>query len=73
MAVTETKNPSTLKIKFDCGLDDNSKTIVNKNRSCSNVKADANAQDVLNFVNAIVSIQVNDALEILNQDNTILN
>ena len=71
MAVTETKNPSTLKIKFDCGLDDNVKTIV-KNRSCSNVKADANAQDVLNFVNAIVSIQVNDALEILNQDNTIL-
>lgn len=30
MAVTETKNPSTLKIKFDCGLDDNSKTIVKK-------------------------------------------
>ncbi len=30
MAVTETKNPSTLKIKFDCGLDDNVKTIVKK-------------------------------------------
>lgn len=30
MAVTETKNPSTLKIKFDCGLDYNCKTIVKK-------------------------------------------
>lgn len=72
MAVTETKNPSTLKIKFDCCLDDNGKTI-GKNRSFSNVKADANAQDVLDFANAIVSIQVNNALEILKQDNTILN
>ncbi|MGL5753946.1 MAG: DUF1659 domain-containing protein [Paraclostridium sp.] len=44
MAVSETKNPSTLKLKFDCGLDDNGKTIV-KNRSYSNVKSDANAQD----------------------------
>ncbi|MEG2985309.1 MAG: DUF1659 domain-containing protein [Peptostreptococcaceae bacterium] len=72
MAVSETKNPSTLKLKFDCGLDDNGKTIV-KNRSYSNVKADANAQDVLDVANAIVALQVNDALEILKQDNTILN
>lgn len=30
MAVTETKNPYTLKIKFDCGLGYNCKTIVKK-------------------------------------------
>lgn len=30
MAVAETKNPSTLKIKFDCSLGYNCKTIVKK-------------------------------------------
>lgn len=36
MTVTETQNPSSLKIKLDCGLDDKGKTIV-KSRTYSNV------------------------------------
>ena len=72
MAVMETKNQSTLKIKFDCGLDNNGKTIV-KNRSYSNVKADATSQDILDVANGIIALQINSSLEILKQDNTILN
>ncbi|WP_373598714.1 DUF1659 domain-containing protein [Paraclostridium bifermentans] len=72
MAVMETKNQSTLKIKFDCGLDNNGKTIV-KNRSYSNVKADATSQDILDVANGIIALQMNSSLEILKQDNTILN
>lgn len=72
MAVSETKNPSTLKIKFDCGYDDNGKTIV-KARSFSNVVANAASQDVLDVANALVGLCQYDALEILKQDNTVLN
>lgn len=72
MAVSETKNPSTLKIKFDCGLNDNGKTIV-KSRTFSNVADNATSQDILDVANALIGLQNHDALEILKVDNTILN
>ena len=72
MPVSETKNPSALKIRFDCGYDDNGKTIV-KSRTFSNVKAHAASQDVLDVARALLGLCKYDALEILKQDNTILN
>ncbi|MBW4861490.1 MAG: DUF1659 domain-containing protein [Paeniclostridium sp.] len=72
MAVSETKNPSALKIKLDCGLNDTGRTIV-KSRTYSNLKPDAQAQDTLDVARAILSLQVHDELEINKQDNTILN
>lgn len=72
MAVSETKNPSALKIKLDCGLDNNGKTIV-KSRTFSNVAANATSQNILDVANALLGLQIHDALEILKQDNTILN
>ena len=72
MAVSETKNPSALKIKFDCGLDNDGKTIV-KSRTFSNVASDATTQNVLDVANALVGLCEHDALEILKQDNTVLN
>ncbi|MGL5755375.1 MAG: DUF1659 domain-containing protein [Paraclostridium sp.] len=72
MAVSETKNPSALKIKLDCGLNDNGKTIV-KSRTYSNLKPTASTQDTLDVAKALISLQVNDELEINKQDNTILN
>ena len=72
MAVTETKNPSSLKVKFDCGLNDDGKTIV-RTRTYSNVKADANVQDVFDVANALVDLQQHSSLEVLKQDNTLLN
>jgi hypothetical protein len=70
--VSETKNYSTLKIKFDCGLNDDGKTIV-KSRSYSNVKATAKALDVFNVAETLISLQQHDKLSIVKQDNTELN
>ncbi|MGL4914136.1 MAG: DUF1659 domain-containing protein [Romboutsia sp.] len=70
--VSETLMPSTLKIKFDCGLGENGKTIV-KTRSFSNVKGDAKTLDVLNVAKVLIDLQKHDCLSITKQDNTELN
>ncbi|MFR4164036.1 MAG: DUF1659 domain-containing protein [Paraclostridium sordellii] len=70
--VSETKNYSTLKIKYDCGLNGEGKTIV-KSRSYSNVKANAKALDVFNVAETLVSLQQHDKLSIIKLDNTELN
>ena len=72
MTVSETKNPSALKIKFDCGLDDYGKSVI-KSRTYSNLKPSASTQDVLDVARALIDLQVHDELEIIKQDNTILN
>ncbi|CEN23926.1 DUF1659 domain-containing protein [Paraclostridium sordellii] len=70
--VSETKNYSTLKIKYDCGLNGEGKTIV-KSRSYSNVKANAKAVDVFNVAETLISLQQHDKLSIVKLDNTELN
>jgi hypothetical protein len=70
--VSETQHGSTLKIKFDCGLNDDGKTIV-KSRSYSNIKASAASLDVLNVAESLISLQQHDKLSIVKQDNTELN
>lgn len=72
MAVSETKNASSLKLKFDCGLNDDGKSVI-KSRTYSNVKADATSQDVFDVAKALVDLQIHDNIEILKQDNTVLN
>ena len=72
MAVSETQNPSALKIKFDCGLDDYGKSVI-KSRTYSNLKPSASTQDVLDVARSLIDLQVHDELEIIKQDNTILN
>lgn len=72
IAVTETKDPSALKIKLDCGLNDDGNTIV-RSRTYDNVRHDASAQDVLDVAKSFISLQVPDEFEIQKQDNTILN
>ncbi|WP_195938086.1 DUF1659 domain-containing protein [Romboutsia sp. 1001713B170131_170501_G6] len=46
MAVTITKNPSYLKLRFDCGKDDETGKTVVRTKSYSNVNPDATDQDV---------------------------
>ena len=70
--VTEIKNPSSLKMRFDCGLGENGRTIV-KSRTYSNLKPDAKALDVYNIADAMASLQQHSVLEIVKQDNTGLN
>ena len=71
-SVVETKNPSSLRIRLDCGLGDNGRTIV-KSRTYSNLKPEAKALDVYNVAEALVSLQQHDVLEIAKQDSTGLN
>lgn len=70
--IVEIKNPSSLKMRFDCGEDDNGKTIT-KSRSYSHVKASAKGVDVFNVARALESLQKNTLIEIVKQDNTSLN
>lgn len=67
--VIEVKNHSTLKMKFDCGLNDNGKVIM-KTRSFSNVKHNASSVDVYNVAETLASLQQHTLQDVLKQDNT---
>lgn len=70
--VQEIKNASSLKIKFDCGLGDNGKSIT-KTRTYSNLKANAESVDVYNVALALESLQKHTLYEVIKQDSTTLN
>ncbi len=67
--VTEIKDASSLKIRFDCGLNDEGKTIV-RSRTYSNVKPTATALDVYNVAETLASLQQHTMLSVVKQDNT---
>lgn len=71
MSVVEIKNPTSLKIRFDLGMEDGkSKT---KSKTYSNVRTTATSQDLFDVANSIANLQSYDVLEILKQDSTSLN
>ena len=69
--VVEMKNPSSLRVKFDCGLNESGNTLV-KSRTYSNLKHDAESGDVLEVAEALASLQQHGVLEITKIDNTTL-
>lgn len=68
MAVITTKNPSSLKMRFDCGKNDNGKVIV-KSKSFSNLRPDATHENVYEVADTIASLQEHDLIEALKIDN----
>ena len=70
MAVNESKNPSSLKIKLDLGMVDG-KTKV-RSKTFSNLKHDADAQNVYDVAESLMSLQDYDVLETIKIDNTTL-
>lgn len=68
--VVQAKNPSSLRIRLDCGPGDYGKRIT-KSRTYSNLKPTA-ADDVYNVADALVSLQENTVLDIAKIDNTSL-
>ena len=66
---SEVAQMSTLRIKYDCGLGDNGRTIV-KTRSFSNVKNDAKVVDVYNVAEILNGLQKHDVLSVVKIDNT---
>ncbi|WP_042271279.1 DUF1659 domain-containing protein [[Clostridium] dakarense] len=69
MALVITKNPSGLKMRFDCGKNENGKTVV-KNKTYSNVKATASNEDVYEVATAIANLQEHTLMEVCKIDNT---
>jgi hypothetical protein len=58
MAIVSTKNPSELKLKFDCGKGENGKSIL-KTKTYSNVRANATVEDVYEAVASLATIIAN--------------
>ncbi|WP_289293659.1 DUF1659 domain-containing protein [Romboutsia ilealis] len=70
MAITEAKNPSSLRIKLDLGMvDGKTKT---KSKTFSNLKHDAAAQDVYDVAESLMALQEYTVLETAKIDNTTL-
>ena len=70
MAVLEAKNPSSLRIKLDLGMV-NGKTKV-RSKTFSNVKYDADAQNVYDVAEVLMALQEYTVLETAKIDNTTL-
>ena len=67
-----TKNPSGLKLRFDCGKDEITGKTKVKSRTYSNVRAAATSDEVFAVANAIISVQAHDILEVAKIDNSTL-
>ena len=67
-----TKNPSGLKLRFDCGINDLTGKSIVKSRTFSNVRPNASNEDVYNVGVALASLQKYYVLEILKIDNSTL-
>ena len=70
MAVKESKNPSSLKIKLDLGMVDG-KTKV-RSKTFSNLKHDATSQNVYDVAESLMALQEYDVLETIKINNTTL-
>ena len=70
MAVLEAKNPSSLRIKLDLGMV-NGKTKV-RSKTFSNVKHDADVQNVYDVAEVLMALQEYTVLETAKIDNTTL-
>ena len=70
MAVSEAKNPSSLRIKLDVGMV-NGRTKA-RSKTFSNVKHDADAQNVYDVAESLMALQEYSVLEIAKIDNTTL-
>lgn len=70
MAVLEAKNPSSLKIKLDLGMV-NGKTKV-RSKTFSNLKHDADSQNVYDVAESLMALQNHTVIEIAKIDNTTL-
>ena len=72
MAVTVLNNPAGLRLKFDLGKDELTNKTKVKSKTYSNLKYDANNQDVYDVAQALMGLQDYPVLEVLKQDSTTL-
>lgn len=70
MAVTEAKNPSSLRIKLDLGMEDGRTKV--RSKTFSSVKHDASSQNVYDVAEALMGLQEYQTIEVAKIDNTTL-
>ena len=71
MAVISTPNASTIKVKFDHGLDINGDRVV-KTKSFNSIKYQATNEDIMEVINAISSLQQHSVIATNRVDNSSL-
>ena len=72
MAVTTMNNPSSLRVKLEALRDGSTGNTIVKSKTYSNLKYDANNQDVYDVAQALMGLQDYAVLEVLKQDSTTL-
>ncbi|MGL5330559.1 MAG: DUF1659 domain-containing protein [Peptostreptococcaceae bacterium] len=72
MAVVVTNNPTGLRIKFNLGTDPETNKAIIRSRTYSNVKSDADDQDIFDVANVIGSLQKSPIVEVARIDNSTL-
>ena len=70
MAVREVKNPSSLRIKLDLGMEDGRTKV--RSKTFSSVKHDASSQNVYDVAEALMGLQEYQTIEVAKIDNTTL-
>ena len=70
MAVTEAKNPSSLRIKLDLGMEDGRTKV--RSKTFSSVKHDASSQNVYDVAESLMGLQEYQTIEVAKIDNTTL-
>ena len=71
MAVISTPNASTIKVKFDHGLDINGDRVV-KTKSFNSIKYQATNEDIMEVINAISDLQQHSVIATNRVDNSSL-
>ncbi|MGL5711561.1 MAG: DUF1659 domain-containing protein [Paraclostridium sp.] len=71
MAIMAIKNPTTLKIKHDCGLDENRNKII-KTKSFGNVRTNAVNDDIYDVAEALSSLQEHMLVDVIKVETTLL-
>lgn len=72
MTIVALNNPSSLRVRLDAGLNDSTGKTIVKSKTFSNLKYDANNQDVYDVAKALMELQVYPVIEVLKQDYTTL-
>ena len=72
MSVIEGKNPTSLRMKFDLGLDETTNKTKVKSKTYSNIRHNATSQDIYDVATKIESLQEYAVIEICRIENTTL-
>jgi hypothetical protein len=69
--IETTQNLSSLKIKYDCGTDDEGAQVT-KSKTYSNVKNDVSAEDLYEVASALANLSVYTATGVTKIDSTVI-